>query len=201
MSNNFFLIFFQKFFFSAFSSTLKQITFIHSAGILGQPAALAQAGWMGLVLLAIICIVSNYTGRILVKSMYAKKPIHKMHSYHSLGREAFGGTGGGITMVFQNLTLFFVGCLFLILAGINIKQLIEEWTSNSIELKWIISLVALSVWPLVVGLKTMHEISIVAFFGMLATGLVVVVIVIVSDMNSQASAVHQIINWQVKPSR
>jgi hypothetical protein len=104
-----------------------------------------------------------------------------------------------MTMVMQNLTLFFVGALFLILSGINLQELIVDWTGKQVRIEYLIFAVAGVVLPFIVGLKTMHEISIIAIFGMLATVLVVIVIIIVSDLDApKEKANHELINWTVR---
>jgi amino acid permease len=154
------------------------------AGVLGLPETLEESGWTGIILLVVVCFMSCYTAKILVKCMsHGSKDIR---TYQDIGKAAFGEAGFVWTLIFQNLTLLFVGTLYLILGGKNAYSLITDWgqftdpTLSELHLWYFITGTAVLVWPFIVGLKTMKEISWVAVFGMSATTLTVVVICVCS---------------------
>jgi len=68
---------------------------------------------------------------------------------------------------------------------------------------WVyIVLTSMVVCPALIGLKTMHEVSFIAIFGMMATVFTVVVIVIFSfiDGNSYGDNDHQMVNFEDIPT-
>jgi len=129
-------------------------------------------------------------GKILIRCMYAQRP-EKLRTYQEVGRAAFGDVGYKVTLVFQNLTLLFVGTLFLILGGVNIKLLFDAWLHHDISVKFYILGTAVLVWPFIVGLKTMKEISWIAVVGMLSTTFTVIIICIYSVLIGNKSSDHE----------
>ena len=87
-------------------------------GILGLPWALSQGGWAAGALILVIAMMANYTGKILVMSLYrGAPPGRRLSGYPAVGEAAFGKVGLVVVHVFQKAALVGVATLFLILAG------------------------------------------------------------------------------------
>ncbi|KAG9459265.1 hypothetical protein H6P81_003773 [Aristolochia fimbriata] len=89
-------------------------------GILSMPHAVAQGGWMSLVLLVSIAIVSCYTALLMQKCM-AANPLAK--TYPDIGEAAFGHRGRVVVSTLMYLELYLVAVEFLILQGDTFEKL------------------------------------------------------------------------------
>jgi len=125
-----------------------------------------------------------YTGTILAKSMYPYGRQLPLKTYQDIGDAAFGKGGYYFTLFIQNAALVSVGILFMILAGLNLQQLAIDWDiapSTDLDIvKVCIAGVVVVVFPFIIFLKTMTEISFIAIFGMFATTFTVFVVIIFS---------------------
>jgi len=97
-----------------------------------------------------------------------------------------------------------VGTLYLLLGGENAFELISSWSKLNLDKtdqQWyFIAGTAVLVWPFIVGLKTMKEISWVAIFGMSATALTVIIICVCSVLFGNIDgAVHEYYDIQRYP--
>jgi len=148
-------------------------------GILGLPYALAESGWCGIVVLLMVAIMANYTAKKLSRCMYVKKPFKKLKTYQEVGDAAFGRAGSLISVTLQYITLLSVGTLFLLLASQNIQLLVvETWHFTDWDLTTCTLITAAISFPFLAFLKSIREISVIAFFGMIASAFIVVVIVV-----------------------
>ncbi|XP_060551535.1 uncharacterized protein LOC132713072 isoform X2 [Ruditapes philippinarum] len=107
---------------------------IAGSGVLALPAAVEGAGWSGLIIMVLCCLISAYTGNILGKAwmIVRKRNIeyqigHVRYPYPAIGQEAFGRFGRNLVSISINFTLFGVGVVFLLLASINIANLLEPY--------------------------------------------------------------------------
>ena len=140
------------------------------AGIISLPLALAESGWLGVLLIALTSVVCVQTANWLIACMFALD--EPLTSYEAIGVAAMGRTGKVIVALFQNITLFGVCCIFLIIAGSNLSALLPS--------------LSLHAWVLIVGcvlipaswLKTVKEIKPLAYFGLFASLLVGLVIIL-----------------------
>ena len=147
------------------------------AGIISLPLALAEAGWLGVLLIALTAIVCVQTGNWLIACMHCQN--ETLTSYEAIGVAAMGRAGKVLVALFQNITLFGVCCIFLIIAGGNLSALIPA--------------LSLHAWVLIVGctlipvswLKTVKEIKPLAYFGLFAS-LLVGLIIVVTGLRSAA---------------
>ena len=139
------------------------------AGIISLPFALAEAGWLGVLLIAVTSVVCVQTANWLIACMYCQD--EPLTSYEAVGVAAMGRPGKVLVALFQNITLFGVCCIFLIIAGGNLSALVPALSMHA--------------WVLIVGcvlipaswLKTVKEIKPLAYFGLFASLLVGLVIV------------------------
>lgn len=183
------------------------------AGTLQLPLALSQSGWLGIVLIMMSSIFSNYTAKILIRSMYAK-PAKKLRTYVDIGGYAFGLPGRLITRFFQVLTLFGICTLFQLLACLfffffccfvffnlnslrfsflatNFQTIFQiypnKFTSTLFHLEWTL-ICALLVLP-ISYLKTMKEISVLAFFGSAASLIVAIITIVLTCISIATNGV------------
>eukprot|EP01102_Stenamoeba_stenopodia_P021644 TRINITY_DN8787_c0_g1_i1.p1 TRINITY_DN8787_c0_g1~~TRINITY_DN8787_c0_g1_i1.p1 ORF type:complete len:453 (-),score=79.59 TRINITY_DN8787_c0_g1_i1:144-1502(-) len=162
------------------------------AGILSLPNALMFAGWFGVFFLIILGIVSNYTAKMLIACMHLV-PQRRLRTYEEVGYACFGKIGSIIVGIFQILQLFGVCVIFLILIGGNMTQLVTNSCLTYHD--WILIFTAVLLpftW-----LKTMREISFVAVFGLLASLIVAVAVVIVGLYQTIDNRNNGVINTHV----
>lgn len=89
-------------------------------GIISVPYALAEGGWLSLILLPMIAIICCYTGLQLKQCIDANP---RIRTYTDIGGLAFGNKGRLAVSVFMNIELFLVSIGFLILEGDNLNKL------------------------------------------------------------------------------
>lgn len=100
------------------TSTLLQSWFntvnaLVGVGILALPLAFSYAGWIGGVVLFLICgLLTNYTGKVLAKIM-AKEP--SLRTYADIGSYAFGPSARVMISLFFCLELWAVSVALIIL--------------------------------------------------------------------------------------
>ena len=74
-----------------------------------------QGGWITALILIIMTLMTNYTAKILIISLYTENS--RIITYSKLGEYAFGVVGKFIVDIFIKASLVGVSSLFLILAG------------------------------------------------------------------------------------
>jgi len=141
------------------------------AGIASLPFALGSAGWFGLIMIVIISIFSNSTSKLIAKCMHMV-PGKRLKTYEDIGEACFGIVGRRVVAVFQSLTLFGVCTIFLILIGGNMENMVPQLTYHDWAIIFVVPVIPFT-W-----LKTMKEISFIAFFGLMASLIVAMVVVI-----------------------
>ncbi|KAJ0975308.1 hypothetical protein J5N97_017273 [Dioscorea zingiberensis] len=93
---------------------------LSGVGLLSIPYALAEGGWLSLILLLVIAIICCYTGLLLKRCMDADPSIR---TYPDVGGLAFGYNGRLAVSIFMYVELFLVATGFLILEGDNLDKL------------------------------------------------------------------------------
>lgn len=89
-------------------------------GILSIPYALSQGGWLSLILLFLVAVLSWYTGLLLRRCMDTDQAIK---TYPDIGQRAFGYKGRALVSIFTYVELYLVAVEFLILEGDNLNKL------------------------------------------------------------------------------
>jgi len=143
-------------------------------GILQLAYMLRQGGWVCLGLIVACAACTNYTGKLLVACCYVRDDDtgvlrREYASYIDIGEAAFGKYGRMCTRVFENMTLFGVSTLFLILAGKFIGEIIPDTYDTR---TWIMIGAAIVAIPVLI-FRTVGELKFLAFFGVLAVAAVV----------------------------
>eukprot|EP01027_Heterolobosea_sp_BB2_P016050 GEZU01022902.1.p1 GENE.GEZU01022902.1~~GEZU01022902.1.p1 ORF type:complete len:470 (+),score=92.88 GEZU01022902.1:152-1561(+) len=161
------------------------------AGVLGLPFATREGGWVSLLLLVFMAFMATYTGIILAKCMH--RPNNKrLRSFGDIALEAFGRSGPIIVNLLQAVTLIGACALYLIIAGQNLNAMVPKLNMH--------------VWVIIVGaalipiswLKTMKEISIIAFIGLSSTILLAVVVIVYSIMDvSKPGYIHNNVTYDI----
>ncbi|XVF43120.1 hypothetical protein PTKIN_Ptkin02bG0015000 [Pterospermum kingtungense] len=152
---------------------------LSGVGILSIPYALAQGGWLSLLLLFLVAILCWYTGLLLRRCMDADahQPIK---TYPDIGDHAFGYKGRAIVSVFMYLELYLVAVEFLILEGDNLDKLFPNMGFKVAGLKIggkqaFVLLTSLVILP-TTWLKSLGMLAYVSAGGVLASFILVVCI-------------------------
>eukprot|EP00842_Homolaphlyctis_polyrhiza_P003428 jgi/Hompol1/4086/HPOL_003498-RA len=117
---------------------------------------------------------------------------------YALSRIAYGAAGEKCVQVFYYTVLLGVTCLYLILAGLNLEQLVGVLSQKH----WII-VCSLGVLVPFVAMRTLKEVAIVSFFGALASVFVVVLVIVLGIMEFpkySGKVHHSIINFWNLPA-
>ncbi|KAJ0754420.1 putative amino acid transporter, transmembrane domain-containing protein [Helianthus annuus] len=136
-------------------------------GLLSIPYALAEGGWLSLILLLVIASLTFYTGLLIQICMDTNPTIR---SYPDIGNRAFGKTGEAIVSITMDLELYLVATGFLILEGDNLSNLFPDMDFGyHIDAKsGFIVLVALIILP-TIWLHNMNILSYISASGVIAS--------------------------------
>ncbi|XP_033113774.1 amino acid transporter AVT1J-like [Anneissia japonica] len=102
------------------------------SGVLALPKAVADTGWIGIVLIIVCAMASCYTAIILgrcwmiIQNRFPRYKEHVRYPYPAIGYEAFGNSGKHLVTFCVNFTLFGVSTVFLLIASENIQSLISH---------------------------------------------------------------------------
>ncbi|KAK1367677.1 Vacuolar amino acid transporter 1 [Heracleum sosnowskyi] len=108
---------------SFFKTAFNGLNALSGVGILSTPYALASGGWLSLLFLFIIALVTVYTALLIQKCMDADPSIR---TYPDIGERAFGKKGRLLVSVFMNVELYLLATCFLILEGDNLNNLLPN---------------------------------------------------------------------------
>ncbi|KAJ2908170.1 hypothetical protein GGI21_003154, partial [Coemansia aciculifera] len=154
------------------------VCIIIGTGCLQIPYAFAKSGWIGVAIVVLSAFIGGYTGVLTIKCLYYQAG-QRLHSFPQIGRAAFGKYGQYATQFFNYLYSLGTTCLYIILAGQFIFQLLSTLGVGVTKKVWMI-LVTLIIWIPVALLKEMSEAAIMAIFGLLASVIVIAVATIMS---------------------
>jgi len=175
-------------------------------GILQLPFTLKQGGWLCVALIFLVALLTNTTGRWLIKCLYQENG-KRLHDYPAVGQAACGMCGRVTVQIFHKATLLGVTTIFMVLTAkflleglggggegfvptLGTEQDAAEW-----QKRWCI-IAGVIVWFPVVFIKNMTEIAPLAYFGMMASLLCVLEIVvfgfIIKPVTAKAVAEYQL---------
>lgn len=107
---------------ASFSRTCLNLTnAVSGIGVLSMPYAVAQGGWLSLLLFALVGAVCYYTGTLIERCMRADPGA--IASYPDIGKFAFGSAGRRAIAFFMYVELYLVAISFLVLEGDNLDKL------------------------------------------------------------------------------
>jgi amino acid permease len=127
-----------------FQASFNSVNLLFGVGVLSLPFAVTCAGWLIAVpLLAILSLMTNYTGKLLGRCMEYRPPkldldAHRafktafpfgVRTYPDIGEAAFGRRGRIFISIIFFTELFCACCMYLILMGDNLHTLFPQVTS------------------------------------------------------------------------
>ncbi|KAF8940346.1 transmembrane amino acid transporter protein-domain-containing protein [Dissophora ornata] len=166
-----------------FQAYVNVVSVLAGAGTLGLPAALRDAGWVGLIILALACGMAIYSNQKLIKCLYYDGR-NRLREYPDVAHAAFGLPGRIVVTFFYNSIALGGPVLYLILIGTNIYDLASPLGCTITVKQWIMIAAAVMVVPIILT-KTMREVAFLSIFGALSTAIVVVIVMIASIINSK----------------
>jgi amino acid permease len=146
---------------------------IAGVGVLGLPFTLKQGGWGSIAILIILGLILLYTGIRLSHCLIASTDVT---TYAELGHKAFGRWGKYGVLISQMVNCIGSSVLFLVLGGQNLSLIAQDLDVGIRKYQWTLIVTAIAL-PFCY-LKTMHEVGIVAFFGVLSCVLAVIIVII-----------------------
>lgn len=142
-------------------------------GTLGLPFALKLGGWVGIAVLLVSLFATVYSSVLLIRCLYYNGQ-YRLASYQEVGQHAFGKPGLIAVWIFHTSFILGSPIMFLILAGTELKSLVDI---DSITIQdWIWISAALIAIPFVT-MKTLKEVAITSVIGALATFILVAVVI------------------------
>ncbi|KAF9135901.1 hypothetical protein BGW39_010716 [Mortierella sp. 14UC] len=166
-----------------FQAYVNVVSVLAGAGTLGLPAALRDAGWVGLIILALACAMAIYSNQKLIKCLYYDGR-NRLREYPDVAAAAFGLPGRIIVTFFYNSIALGGPVLYLILTGKNIHYLASSVGSDITLKQWIMIAAAIMVVPIILT-KTMREVAFLSIFGALSTAVVVFIVMISAIIDSK----------------
>ncbi|KAG0335802.1 hypothetical protein BG004_008313 [Podila humilis] len=165
-----------------FQAYVNVVSVLAGAGTLGLPAALRDAGWIGLLILALACGMAIYSNQKLIQCLYYDGR-NRLREYPDVAAAAFGLPGRILVTFFYNSIALGGPVLYLILTGTNIHDLTSAVGSTITLKQWIMIAAAIMVVPIILT-KTMREVAFLSIFGALSTAVVVVIVVVAAIIDS-----------------
>ncbi|KAG0240650.1 transmembrane amino acid transporter protein-domain-containing protein [Mortierella sp. GBAus27b] len=166
-----------------FQAYVNVVSVLAGAGTLGLPAALRDAGWVGLIILALACAMAVYSNQKLIKCLYYDGR-NRLREYPDIAHAAFGMPGRIIVAFFYNSIALGGPVLYLILTGTNVHDLASSVGSDITLKQWIMVAAAIMTVPIILT-KTMREVAFLSIFGALSTAIVVVIVMIAAIIDSK----------------
>ncbi|KAG0089349.1 hypothetical protein BGZ93_009745 [Podila epicladia] len=166
-----------------FQTYVNIVSVLAGAGTLGLPAALRDAGWLGLLILALACAMAIYSNQKLIQCLYYDGR-NRLREYPDVAHAAFGLPGRILVTFFYNSIALGGPVLYLILTGTNIHDLASSVGSTVTLKQWIMVAAAIMTVPIIIT-KTMREVAWFSIAGAASTAIVVVVVTIASIVDSK----------------
>ncbi|KAI9318730.1 transmembrane amino acid transporter protein-domain-containing protein [Dichotomocladium elegans] len=185
---------------SSYYAYFNLVCVVCGMGALQLPYALAQGGWMGLLILFLSWLFSTYSGIVLIRCLYHDGK-SRLSSYQEVAYAAFGWVGSWIAFFFTAVCLIGVPVLYVMLAGQNLHQICIGTSAELTFPIWTIICAAVVGIPFVF-FKSLKEVGIGSLFGVLTTVIVIFICLAegVIDQNSRAiNPVHHPVIWDKFP--
>jgi len=146
-------------------------------GLLSQPYALSQGGWISLFILLKGTVMCHYTAKLVAKvtGEYLKKRPDGVPSYAEIGRLALGSKGYVLGSMVVLTELFFGTCISMVFVWNSVQLLLAQ--------PWAYPYTAIACWSIIVMLPTVwiKSFSRMAFIAVMGTaasfGVFIVVVV------------------------
>lgn len=148
-------------------------------GLLSTPYAISQCGWLGLAGLAVVTLMCNHTGKIIIKAFDAASGGDPgACSFHGVGEAAFGRAGRWVVNVFVYLEFLGALAMCLVFLWSQIAELRPAWNHVAITLGSA-ALILPSLW-----VQRFSELSFISLLGFAASALTTVVVIVVFSQDA-----------------
>eukprot|EP00873_Tetraselmis_striata_P016271 jgi/Tetstr1/436535/TSEL_025360.t1 len=155
-----------------FQAVLNVMNILMGVGLLSIPYALGKSGWLGLVVLAFLGVMTNYSGKALVEAHNVVKTQSgkRIVGYEDIAEAALGKFGRAIVSGMVYVELSGTCALLFILQGDNLMNLLgaKVFAAKKAAMFAAAAVIIPTVW-----LPNVTALSYLGFLGVLATGAVV----------------------------
>ncbi|KAI9499435.1 transmembrane amino acid transporter protein-domain-containing protein [Zychaea mexicana] len=185
---------------SSFYAYFNVVCVVAGTGALQLPYALAQGGWIGLLILFLSWFFSTYSGVVLIRCLYHDGQ-SRLTSYQEVAEAAFGKIGGWIAFFFTAITLIGVPILYVMLAGQNIHQVCQGTSAELTFEIWTI-ICACVVGVPYIFFKSLKEVGVTSLFGVLTTVVTVLIVLAMAvkdDSERDLNPHHDPVIWDMFP--
>ena len=141
-------------------------------GLLSKPYALARGGWASLAGLFLLCAISLYTGKVIVRCFGCMEQDHP--TYPELGYAAFGRAGRNFISLMIFLEFFGATCIVLLFLWQNIMLLLPD--TAAVEL-WQVAVLVCAVALPTVWMLRFSDLAFLGLLGFVASAFIACVIV------------------------
>ncbi|KAI7887309.1 hypothetical protein K492DRAFT_154895 [Lichtheimia hyalospora FSU 10163] len=185
---------------SGFMAYFNVVCVIAGTGTLGLPYALAQGGWIGILILCLAWWMSTYTGIILIRCLYSVKGRTRLMTYKDVATASFGSIGGWVTFFFSAWITLGAPVLYMVLSGANLEQLCKGTVGAIGTTPWTIISTAIVAIPFVF-VKSMKEVAFMSAFGAFSTAVVVIIVLVMAciDQKNLTNVHHDNVIWNQFP--
>ncbi|CAG8483178.1 6315_t:CDS:2 [Scutellospora calospora] len=154
---------------SSWAAYVNVTCLIAGTGIFGLPYAIKQGGWVGITLIALLMLMTQYTSIILIKCLYYDGKT-RLNSYADIGYHAYGNIGKYLLVgIFNNAILIGIPIFLLLIAGKNLDNLVTVHFETHLGIRvWICIAAALISIPFIL-MKSLKDVFFLSIFGALST--------------------------------
>ncbi|KAI9275747.1 transmembrane amino acid transporter protein-domain-containing protein [Phascolomyces articulosus] len=185
---------------SSFLAYFNIVCVVAGTGALQLPYALAQGGWIGLLIMFLSWFFSTYSGVVLIRCLYYDGQ-SRLTSYQDVAERAFGKIGGWIAFFFTAITMIGVPILYVMLAGSNIHAACKGTSAELTFPIWTI-ICACVVGVPYIFFKSLKEVGFTSLFGVLTTVITVLIVLGISvklDGEVELNPHHDAVIWPMFP--
>uniref|UniRef100_A0A023F831 Putative amino acid transporter n=1 Tax=Triatoma infestans TaxID=30076 RepID=A0A023F831_TRIIF len=142
---------------SAISAAIFIVGEMAGSGILALPRAVVDSGWIGLILITILCLTSCYGGTRLglcweiLEERYPEYRGTTRNPYPTIASKAVGRWGSILVSACVQITLFGAGIVYLLLASQNVQDLLKPLLPKVTFCTWFIIFAILITGPMWLG--------------------------------------------------
>ncbi|KAJ1959997.1 hypothetical protein IWQ62_004397 [Dispira parvispora] len=180
---------------NSWTAFMNIVCVVAGTGVLQLPFALQEGGWLSLIIMVLSGFIGVYVGNILIRCLYYDSR-KRLSSMPEIGGAAFGKIGLYVTYFFHYLYILGTVCIYIILAGDNITNLLDQ-VNAGVPSRVCKLIVAVVMWAPFVAMKSMKEVALLALFGYITTVIVVVIAVVVGFLDMATVHANHDITYSV----
>ncbi|KAJ1651883.1 hypothetical protein IWQ61_007655 [Dispira simplex] len=180
---------------NSWTAFMNIVCVVAGTGVLQLPYALQEGGWLSLIIMCLSGLIGIYVGTVLIRCLYhdGRK---RLSSMPEIGEAAFGKVGLYVTYFFHYLYILGTVCIYIILAGDNITNLLDQ-VNAGVPARVCKLMVAVVMWAPFVVMKSMKEVAVLALFGYISTVIVVLITIVVGFVDMAHLHATQDITYSV----